>query len=77
MSKAYQYFTDDTKVYIEMKKVSIKEAQTNLQKTITWIKRIKRGREEWYKVCIEVGLASRKLNTPMKTRFVSKVIFFR
>jgi hypothetical protein len=35
MSKVYQYATNEKKVYQGMKEVSLKDAQSTLQKTIT------------------------------------------
>ena len=57
--------------------VSNKEVQTNLHKTITWTKKYGKGRAEWDEVRVEMGLASRKLKTPMKIRFANKVVFFQ
>jgi hypothetical protein len=42
-SKACQYATIDIKVCINLKFVSIKFAQSNLQKCITWLKEIYEG----------------------------------
>jgi len=38
MSKVAQYATDDTKAFARFFEVSLKGAQTSLQKTITWTK---------------------------------------
>jgi hypothetical protein len=38
MSKATQYAIDDVKACFGFTKVSLKGAQTSLQKSITWIK---------------------------------------
>jgi hypothetical protein len=35
MFKAYQYITNNDKVFVELKNVNVKEIQTNLNKTIT------------------------------------------
>ncbi|KAJ7538060.1 hypothetical protein O6H91_11G033100 [Diphasiastrum complanatum] len=77
MSKCCQYATNDAKVCAGMKSISLKEAQTSLQKTITWTKKSGKGRQEWTKACIDSGLRPRKLKTPVKTRFASKVILFQ
>ncbi len=37
--------------------VNVKDAQTTLQKTITWTKKFSRSRQEWKKACIECGLS--------------------
>jgi hypothetical protein len=66
ISKAYQYATTEDKVCIKMKEVSLKNAQTALQKTIIWTKKSTKGRHEWDDACAEAGLPTRKLKTPMK-----------
>ncbi len=45
------------------------------KKTITWSKKSIKGRQEWEVVCGEANLPPRKLKTPIKTKFASKVIF--
>jgi len=60
-----------------MKEVSLKEAQSTLQKTITWMKKLSKRRQEWEVACHEASLLPRKLKTLVKTRFVSKVVFFQ
>jgi hypothetical protein len=61
-----------------MKEVSIKEVQSSLQKIITWTKKSGKGRHEWVKVCRDAFLHHpRKLKTPIKTQFASKVILFK
>lgn len=77
MSKVCQYATTEDKVCVGMKKVSLKTAQKSLQSCITWTKKSGVGRGEWNKACIEAGLPSRKLKTPVKTRFASKVVLFQ
>jgi hypothetical protein len=61
---------------MDMKEVSLKDDQTSLQKMIIWTKKSSKGRQEWDKVYIEIGLLTRKLKTLMKTHFTSKVILF-
>jgi hypothetical protein len=58
-----------------MKEVFLKDAQSTLQKTITWSKKSIKGRQEWEVVYGEANLLPRKLKTPMKTEFASKFIF--
>ncbi len=41
-----------------------------MQKCITWPNKSNKGRQEWNKACIEIGLKPRKLNTPVKTKVV-------
>jgi hypothetical protein len=77
MSKCCQYMTSEEKVCMDMKEVLLKDDQTSLQKTIIWTKKFGKGREEWDKACIEVGLLARKLKTLMKIRFTSKVVLFQ
>jgi hypothetical protein len=40
MSKACQYATNDDKVFKSLMQVNVKDAQTTLQKIITWTKEI-------------------------------------
>jgi hypothetical protein len=54
----------------------VKDSQTALQKTITWTKNLRKGRQEWERACMDSGLWPQKLKTPIKTRFTSKVIMF-
>jgi hypothetical protein len=44
MFKASHYVTNDEKVIIGLKQVSVKVAQGNLQKTIKWTKKLGKGR---------------------------------
>jgi hypothetical protein len=77
MSKAAQYATTEDKVCMKMKEVSLKDTQAALQKTITWTKKSTKGKHEWDAACIEAGLPIRRLKTPVKTRFASKVVLFQ
>ena len=77
MSKACQYAIVENKVYLKMKEVSLIDAQTILQKTITWTKKSTKGRQEWDTACVKASLPTRRLKTPMKTRFASKVVLFK
>jgi hypothetical protein len=36
-----------------------------------------KGKEEWDKACIVVGLSTQKLKTLVKTQFARKVVFFK
>jgi hypothetical protein len=56
---------------------NVKEAQTTLQKVITWTKKLNQGRQEWEATCCEAGLFPQKLKTPIKIKFASKVFFSR
>jgi len=52
----------------DLKYVSIKSTQANLQKCIIWPKKSRKRRQEWNKACVETSIRPRKLNTPMKTK---------
>ncbi len=67
---------NDDKVSMGLKKMSVKDAQIGLHKTITQIKKSRKGRQEWEKACVESGMLLHKLKTPIKTRFASKIIMF-
>jgi hypothetical protein len=76
MFKVCQYVTYNDKVLKCLMQVNVKDAQTTLQKTITWTKKINRSRQEWEKACIECGLSLQKIKTLIKTRFASNIIMF-
>jgi hypothetical protein len=42
--------------FVGLRKVSVKEVQSDLQKTITWTKRFGKGRQEWEWACSERGM---------------------
>jgi hypothetical protein len=75
--KGAQYGIDDTKVCVGLSKVSLKEAQSSLQKTSTWIKKFGKGWQEWKRSCIIIGQHAKMLKTPVKTQFASHVILFQ
>ncbi len=56
--------------------MSVKDAHVGLLKTIIWTKKSRKGRLEWERACMDSRLRPWKLKTPIKTRFVSKVIIF-
>ena len=76
MSKVCKYNTNLDTICSSMKHVSLKNAQSTLQKIITWTKNNGKGRQEWEKTCIEAGLPSRRLKTLVKTQFSSRIIMF-
>jgi len=76
MFKVCQYVTYNDKVLKCLMQVNVKDAQTTLQKTITWTKKFSRSRQEWKKACIECGLSLQKIKTLIKTRFASNIIMF-
>jgi len=55
ISKTCHYATNDEKVIIGLKQVSVKATQKNLQKIITLTKKSKKGRQEWKTACVEGG----------------------
>lgn len=55
-SKASQYYTTNGKVCKNMKFVFIEYTQENLQKCIIWPKKIGKGKYEWNKACVKVGI---------------------
>jgi hypothetical protein len=61
---------------MKMKEMSLKDVQAALQKTITWIKKSTKGKQEWDVACIEARLPIRRLKTLVKTTFASKVMLF-
>ncbi len=67
-SKACQYVITEEKVCEDLKYVSIKYIQTNMQKCITWPKKSGMGRYKWNKTCVETSIHPKKLNIPVKTR---------
>ncbi len=77
MSKCCQYVISDLKVCVCLTIISIMKAQFILSKTITWTKKGVKGWWEWHTSCFYNGVPPRKLKTPIKTRFVSKVIWFQ
>jgi len=65
--------TNGNKVFKGLVQVNVKDVHVALQKMITlWIKKSKKGRQEWEKACIQCGMPPRKLKTVIKTKFASK-----
>jgi hypothetical protein len=58
MSKVCQYATNEDVVCQGMKEISLKEAQSTFQKTIMWMKKSSKGRQEWEATCHEISLLS-------------------
>ncbi len=77
MFKTCQYATNDEKVTTSLKWVIVKATQENLQKAITWTKKLGKGKHEWETTCVKRGLWLQKLKTLVKKRFSSKVIMFK
>jgi hypothetical protein len=68
-SKACQYGTTKEKICKNLRHISIKLAQFDLQKCITWPKKSTKGKHEWTKACNDSRIRLRKLNTLVQTRF--------
>jgi len=77
LSKACQYVTSNEKVNSSLQLVSVKIAQSSIQSCRTYPKKFGKRKVEWTKACLVIGLQPQNLNTPMKTRFVSKVAMFQ
>jgi len=41
---------------VDMKDFNLKDAQAAFHKTITWIKKSRKGKIEWQKACYEIGM---------------------
>jgi hypothetical protein len=41
------------------------------------IKKFDKGKQEWDRACVEVGLSTQRLKTLVKTQFARKVVFFK
>jgi hypothetical protein len=54
------------KLAFEMKVVNVAKMQNDLQKTITWMKKLRKGRQDWEFASKEIGLRPWKLKTPIK-----------
>lgn len=54
-----QYLTTNEKMCQNFKYVYVKSIQSNLQKCITWIKKLKKGKQEWNKVCEDFNICPR------------------
>jgi len=67
-SKTCQYAKTNEKVCKGLQYVSIKVAQKDLQKCITWSKKSRKNRQKWNKARVNLSLIPRKFITPVKTR---------
>jgi hypothetical protein len=76
-SKPYQYGIAKKKVCKNLKHISIKSTQFNLQKCITWPKKSRKGRHECTKTCINYRIRLKKQNTPIKTRYFLRSLLFK
>jgi len=77
ISKCCQYATNDLKVCGGMWKVFIEDAQSSLQKIITWTEKSGKSKHEWAMACRDPSLCALKLRNHVKTRFASKVILLK
>ncbi len=55
----------------DLKYVYVKSTQGHLQKCITSFKKFAKGRQEWKKACVDIGIRPEKLNTLVKTKYSS------
>ncbi len=67
-SKVCQYVIIEEIFCKDLPYVSIKFAQGDLHKCITWPKKIGKGRQKWEKARVNLGLPPWKLNIPTKIR---------
>ncbi len=77
MSKVAQYANDDINVCVGFSKVSSKEVQSSLYKTITWTNFFGKGGAEWKESFIITKLFVKMLRILMKSKFASQFILFR
>jgi hypothetical protein len=56
MFKVCQYAIDDDKILVGVTLMNVKDAQARLQKTITWPKKLGKGRLEWERACMDNGM---------------------
>jgi len=68
--KACQYGATKKKVCKDMRFMSIKNVQYDIQKCITWSKKFGKGRLEWNKACMDARICPKKLNTLIKTKLI-------
>ncbi len=66
-SKACQYVTMDEKVYKNLT-CFYQNFTKRFAKVYNLVRKSRKGRQEVNKTCVQFGLASTKLNIPMKTR---------
>jgi hypothetical protein len=72
VSKTTQNAIDNIKRCERFLKVSLKEAQSSLEETITWIKNYKMGRLKLKESCTIVWLFVKMLRTLMKTMLLHR-----
>ncbi len=53
-----------------MRFTSIKNAQFDIQKCITWLKKFGKGIQKWNKECMDARINPKKLNTLVNTMLV-------
>jgi hypothetical protein len=75
-SKACQHSAFNEKVCKGFTYVSIKFVQIDLQKCIIWLKKSRKGKQEWMKAYIIVCLRLGKLNALVKTRYKMQAFYF-
>jgi hypothetical protein len=68
--------TNNDKVYVGLNLVSVKYVKLVCKRQLHGKKTLSKGKQKWEKTCITSEMLHRKLKTPIKTRFVNKVITF-
>ncbi len=76
LSKVCQYAINEDVVCQGMKEIFLKKSQSTFQKTIMWMKKSGKGRQEWETTRHQVVLPPWKLKILVKTKFVLEVVFF-
>jgi hypothetical protein len=66
-----------TKFLLGWNMCTLKDGHVDLQKTIVWTKKSRKGGHEWEHACVKNGMRHQKLKTLVKTRFVRKVTMFK
>jgi len=56
MFKACYYAKNDEFFFVWLKNVRVKKTHGDLQNTITWTKKSRKGRQEWEQACSENGM---------------------
>jgi hypothetical protein len=67
-SKACQYGIVEEKNCKNLKYISIKSTQVDLQNASFGLRSLGRANMNGNKACLEIGIRPKKLNTPVKTR---------
>jgi hypothetical protein len=76
MSKAYWYVTNDDKVFVRLRNVSMKKVHVGLQKTVVCTNKFGKRRQKCEHFCFVSGMWHQKLKIFMEIKFPCKVIMF-